>query len=279
MTYNDLKYSLVDGIKSCHNSGVDIRVITSNIRFENPEDGPHDWRFRKNLLAERLLAFHPQLIGTQEGRQAQIRELQTLLTGQALLESHRQWIHERMYPCFFYDPLILRPIRQQDFWLSATPYIGGSKLLKSQFPRLVLWCEFEHRPSKNIFIAGVCHLDHELESTRLDQAKILLQQLAIFNPSKLPVLLMGDFNSPPQSLTHNHLLTDGPNWIDPWHEKRQPERPSTHHFGKEKLESARIDWILIPQIWRCQSIEMDQTQQQGIYPSDHYPILASLSTL
>lgn len=254
-----------------------FKVISANIRFANIEDGAHDWCYRKNFLSECLLAYCPDLIATQEGREGQLRELHSLLPGFSLLENHRQWIPERMYPCFYYNSDTIKPLRQIDYWLSEKPTEPESKSFGSLFPRLAIFCEFKFVNNGKNFIAVNCHLDHGNETTRTAQAKVLLEQLALFNQNQLPVLLMGDFNSGPGGPTHGLLLENCHQSIkDPWIEHNLPECPSTHRFGTSAPRPERIDWILIPKTWGCREISMDKSARNGVFPSDHYPVKATL---
>ena len=55
-------------------SYMNLCFITSNIRFDNPDDGLNAWPHRKSLLAQTLLAHSPDIIATQEGRFHQLKE-------------------------------------------------------------------------------------------------------------------------------------------------------------------------------------------------------------
>jgi len=39
-----------------------MRVLTFNLRFANPLDGPNQWDHRKELVVETILALAPDLV-------------------------------------------------------------------------------------------------------------------------------------------------------------------------------------------------------------------------
>ncbi|HAY21158.1 MAG TPA: endonuclease, partial [Desulfobacterales bacterium] len=36
-----------------------MRIMTFNLRFQNPLDGPNQWKFRKELVLETIWAYQP----------------------------------------------------------------------------------------------------------------------------------------------------------------------------------------------------------------------------
>lgn len=254
-----------------------LRIISSNIRYENPKDGDHDWPNRREYLAECLNRFDAHLIGTQEGREDQLRDLEKLLPNLKMVDSHRRWIEKRMYPCLFFNLDELTCHESGDLWLSETPHKIGSSSFESAFPRLVTWGIFSFKdfPEKTFLVANT-HLDHVLDSTRIEQAKVLCQELKILAKKK-PLILMGDFNTEPTSEVRKIIFSSFPQLKDPWEEKNLPEISSHHPFTGENPKGARIDWILCPKEFKCDEIRFDQSKSdKGIYPSDHFPLLAAM---
>ncbi len=58
-----------------------MRLMTFNLRFATPRDGPDEWEFRKDLVVEVIGKHRPDLLGTQEGTVPQLRYLEEHLTG------------------------------------------------------------------------------------------------------------------------------------------------------------------------------------------------------
>lgn len=254
----------------------EIRIITSNIRFSNPDDNENIWDKRKNYLASTLIDFTPHLIATQEGRQPQILELEALLLDYQLLSSHRPWINERMYPCIFIKKAWAKIIESGDLWLSDTPNMVGSKSFDSTFPRLATWTLLELQNEKKIFIVNT-HLDHIDTNTRQKQVTVLLNELANYLGT-YPSILTGDFNEGPNGKVRAIINNSHLNLIDPWQALKLKEEGSYHSFkGEAGNKNERIDWILHTNKFKPISIELEKRHQGTIYPSDHYPVNLRMS--
>lgn len=252
----------------------DIKIITSNIRYANPADGPHDWPHRLPLLTELYQNFSPDILATQEGRIGQIKELDEQLTNLTLIDSHREWIDVRMYPCLFVNLKKIKVLRSGDIWLSETPDVPGSSSFSSSFPRLCTWAEVEIiKTNKKLLIANV-HLDHILNETRTGQVAVLIAELKKLGDQN--IFIMGDFNESPQSQIKNDLM-NAFNLKDPWVEKNYKEETSHHGFnGNEAAEGSRIDWILMPAQFECSYLHMEKRSFNNVFPSDHYPMFATV---
>jgi hypothetical protein len=115
---------------------MNLCFISSNIRFDNPHDGTNAWSHRRINLTNTLLFHAPEVIATQEGRYDQLKDFEGLLQNYFIVDDHRSWIKERMYPTFFLKKKAFELIKSEDIWLSETPEIAGSKSFGSAFPRL-----------------------------------------------------------------------------------------------------------------------------------------------
>lgn len=253
----------------------ELKLITSNIRFANPGDGPNDWPHRLPLLSKIFSDFAPDILGTQEGRIEQLSELDVALKNLVLIDSHRSWIAERMYPCLFINPQTISVERSGDVWLSETPYVNGSHSFESAFPRLFTWAEITVIETGVKLMIVNTHLDHILSETRIKQTEVLITEIKKIN--QRPLVLMGDFNESPHTEIQKNIK-DAFYLKDPWVEKNYKEETSHHGFlGHKTFEGDRIDWILIPKEFECVDCKMSKhSSSEGLYPSDHYPLLATV---
>ncbi|MCP4914199.1 MAG: hypothetical protein GY909_13890 [Oligoflexia bacterium] len=220
-------------------------------------------------------SFAPHILGSQEGRQEQILDYENSLSGMKLIDGHRDWIEERMYPCLYYREDSFQVLESGDIWLSNTPEVAGSKSFDSAFPRLCTWAVMEglnHR-----FLIVNCHLDHVQAHTRVEQIKVLIHEIAKINKSNLPLFLMGDFNDSPVSNVRKEIDKSDLDIYDPWLKLSLEERSSFHKFdGKDNSHEggSRIDWILSPSHIECLDIRLELNSIDGIFPSDHFPVFA-----
>ena len=56
-----------------------LRILTYNIRYDNPEDGVNQWSKRKEILGCQISFFEPDIFGIQEGLHHQVEYLDTIL--------------------------------------------------------------------------------------------------------------------------------------------------------------------------------------------------------
>ena len=146
---------------------MDLTLLTCNIRFDNPADGANSWPHRRLFLRDILLSHSPDIIATQEGRFHQLQDLESLLPDYELVDDHRAWIGERMYPTFFVKKNRFEKMRSEDIWLSETPGVAGSRSFESAFPRLMTWMKIQPVNSQNDLWLVNTHLDHIKDETRL----------------------------------------------------------------------------------------------------------------
>lgn len=247
-----------------------LSVISSNIRYDEPQDDIHSWENRRDFLADRLLEYQPDLIATQEGKQAQISDVANRLVGMRCADAHRDWLEYLMYPCLFYNPATLTLLGSGDIWLSETPTEAGSSSFGSEFPRLCTWAIFD----EGVFAINV-HLDNANNETRLCQIRVLIEQIRSLQTNSFATLLMGDFNESPNSPVRGFINREWPELKDPWLELGQKEEPSHHHFYETIDYGSRVDWIMTNDILQAQEILLDKsTSEKNIFPSDHYILKA-----
>jgi endonuclease/exonuclease/phosphatase family metal-dependent hydrolase len=255
---------------------MEINLISTNIRFDNPADGEHSWDNRRDHLSRILLRYSPHIVGTQEGREPQLRDLDSLLPQLTLIDSHRDWLSERMYPTLYIDLSKLDVINSGDIWLSETPKVAGSKSFQSSFPRLSTWAHLKFIEDNFEFIVTNTHLDHESETTRCEQIKVLINEIRKERADVLPIVFMGDFNSSPIDRVRKHLV-DELSLIDPWISLKKKEQTSYHFFKGDIDNGSRIDWILHDSNFKALEAEFNEETSNDLYPSDHFPLYTKLS--
>jgi endonuclease/exonuclease/phosphatase family metal-dependent hydrolase len=226
------------------------------------------------LLQKIITDFNPDILATQEGREKQIKSLAQLLSLK-LIESHREWMADRMYPCLYVNEEQVKVKNSGDIWLSETPQTPGSCSFKSTFPRLCTWMIATHLVNNQDYFIVNTHLDHIWEETRLEQIKVLICEIKKLNLEHLPLVLKGDFNDSPAGLVRKTILKSL-DLKDPWTEEQLPEETSHHGFIGDQKEGDRIDWILVPLSFAVEGIHLEKKSFNGVFPSDHYPLLATV---
>jgi endonuclease/exonuclease/phosphatase family metal-dependent hydrolase len=250
-----------------------MKIITSNIRFNNPADLENSWDARKEFYYTSMNSYKPLILATQEGRQDQLRQLELGLDGMLLEDRNRVWIDERMYPCLYLGQSIV-VTDSGDRWLSETPTIAGSKLIDAAFPRLLTWAVLEFEGCQ--FIVVNMHLDHTTNEVRLAQATIAVAEIKKINSTQLPLVLTGDFNSAPDGVVYQYFIKEL-GLTDPWKLHEKSEESSYHKFLGSLPEGKRIDWILHSEEFKTKEIKLLKDHDQGVYLSDHFPVFCDIS--
>lgn len=252
-------------------------LISCNIRFDNPADGVNAWPHRRDILALSLLKHRPDIIATQEGRYTQLKDFESLLSDFHIVDPHRSWIKERMYPTFFVRKDQFEVLRSEDLWLSETPEIAGSLSFGSTFPRLMTWVKLQPKNSKTNFFLVNTHLDHVKTETRINQIKVLAREIKrLWNENSL-LFITGDFNDSPQSEVRKILIQEFSGLQDAWAIFNNIEETSHHAFNGECQNGSRIDWVMVDKRARVENCLMDKGQVNGRYPTDHFPIVCNFS--
>lgn len=251
-----------------------IRIASCNIRFNNPADGEHDWNGRREIMANCLKDFSPHVFGTQEGWEPQLYDLLSLLDEYEICDGHRNWISDRMYPTIYIKKDFFNVIESGDIWLSETPQVPASKSFDSAFPRLCTWAKLKIKDENKSFLLIDAHLDHLKTETRQEQVKVLINEVSKVNTEELPIILLGDFNEAPNEKVREIISKSDLNLKDPWFFFNHPEEASHHSFKGFREDGTRIDWILNSDKFEALEIYLYKENDQGIYPSDHFPVFA-----
>tara|TARA_B110000003_G_scaffold91904_1_gene94058 strand:- start:121 stop:990 length:870 start_codon:yes stop_codon:yes gene_type:complete len=256
----------------------ELRVMSFNIRLGVAKDGPNRWELRKDLVVRTIQEFKPDLLGLQE-----VFPMQE----EYLLDNFPEYFYYGR--CRLVDPddgeacsVMFRKdrfdvVEKSTFWLSETQNEPGSKSWDSSLPRianLVRLTDKQAVGKKIIFINT--HFDHRGKKAREEAAKIIKNRVSILEKG-VGVVITGDFNSGEGSRPYQFLV--GGDLIDTFRSAHptRTEEESTFTAWKGRLIGNRIDWVLCSPNFRVLSAEIDRTNENGRYPSDHYPVTATLN--
>ena len=252
-----------------------LRVMTFNVRTTiNVNDGREAWPKRRDVLVATIHEADPDVIGTQELSQMQGDYVVAKLPDYSWVGIDRQGGHADEHMGVFYRRDRLRLVHQGNFWLSETPDVPGSNSWATPFPRMATWGLFEDKASHKRFYLFDTHLFYrdEDEAARTKGVKVLLDQMAKIDADGTPVVLTGDFNTTPGSDAYKLVsatLTDI--------RKAAPKvggPDETFHNWTGKADK-RIDWMFENGFTPLSDTTLT-TRRRTLYPSDHFPVLATL---
>ncbi len=258
-----------------------LRVMTYNIRFDNPADGVHAWPNRKELVAS-VIRFHKaDIIGVQEALEHQIRDLMELLPGYDWVGVGRNEDGGGEFSAILYRSSVVTVKEAQTFWLSESPDVPGSQSWDASLPRIATWAHFVTKADERELFVLNTHFDHRGEQARLESARLVKEQASKL-ANGLPVIIMGDLNAtpeqPPLALLSDTPLLDGRSLQDGFVHSLQPHHgPASTWTGFTKIEAdRRIDYIFASEDLPIHYHAILTDKLEDRYPSDHLPVLVEV---
>jgi endonuclease/exonuclease/phosphatase family metal-dependent hydrolase len=261
-----------------------LRVMTFNLRYDNPGDGPNAWPLRKDWVAG-LIRFHEaDVIGVQEALASMLRDLDARLPGFARVGVGRADGREGgEYSAILYRTDRLALLETGTFWLSPTPEVAGSKGWDAAIERVATWARFRDRRTGCAYLHLNTHFDHVGEQARQESARLIRRRLAAL-AAGLPVVVTGDLNSNPQSGAYRIFTRDTiPDALPPLADALTVSRGG--HYGPTSTWEAfkalepgqRIDYVLVSPRVTVLSHGILPDSWDGRFPSDHLPVLATVA--
>ncbi len=261
-----------------------LKVMTFNIRLSPANDGPDRWEVRKPMVADAIRQFNGDFVGVQEAWADQIAFLNENLPDYRSIGRSREKDPStgEGTPLYYrHDRWRLDPEQQGTFWLSDTPDVPGSRTWGNEIPRIVTWGRFIEASTGRAVSVINTHFDHRSEPSRRQSA----EQLARFVAERAkqePVVVTGDFNAPEDSYAIRFLRGEMPEppirLVDTFR-VAHPDAVEVGTFGgfRGDVAGAKIDYVFTLPTARVLSAEIVRTNQDGRYPSDHYPVTAAIA--
>ncbi len=261
-----------------------FRVMSFNIRYNNPNDGINAWPNRKDMVADLIQFYDVDLLGVQEALHGQMIDLEKRLTNYRWIGVGRDDGAEKgEYSAIFFLKSRFKLEDHGTFWLSETPDEKGSLGWDASCVRIVTWARLTELQSGKTFYFFNTHFDHKGLVARKKSAKLLLTKTFTI-AGDLPIIITGDFNSTDTSVIYQTLTKpDKENNLKYYFRDARfitetpPYGPDDTYngFGRSK-RSRRIDYVFVNEGICVKKHGILTENWRGIYPSDHMPVLADL---
>jgi endonuclease/exonuclease/phosphatase family metal-dependent hydrolase len=258
-----------------------IKVMTMNVRYDNPADSINAWSKRAAQVCSFLLKESPDILGMQEVLWNQYQVLDSVLKDYSSVGVGRDDGARggELNPVFFRKDKF-DMVRTLTFWLSDTPEIPGSRGWGASLPRIVTWMELVNKDSHKHFFYFNTHFAHDSDSARIMSSRILLEMVGKIAEG-FPFIITGDFNMLPTSKGYG-ILT-GPDESVPLLKdsyiisEKRPYGPSyTFNAFSDKPGQGRIDYIFVRNGMRVLDHSTIIKKDRGVYISDHWPVIATV---
>lgn len=256
-------------------SATSLSVMTFNMRYDNPEDGQNNWRFRRERVAGVIKAQEVDVLGTQELLSNQFNDLSGLLTGyQGVGVGRLDGVESGEYCAVFFRKDRFTLLDSGTFWLSETPEVVGSLGWDGACERIATWVVLRDRDGREFFFIDT-HLDHVGQVARDEGVSLLMKRIETLSGGR-PVILTGDFNSEPGSSVVAHVQKDGVlRDAKAIAAQRSGTDWSFSDFGQiPEAERPLLDYIFVSGDVEAVRYEVLPDTFDGGYVSDHAPVMA-----
>lgn len=257
-----------------------ITVMSYNIRLDTESDGINQWKNRITNVGDLIKKYNPDLLGVQEALPNQVRDLKKILPEYDFVGVGREDGKEKgEYSAIYFKKNQFEVTDQGTFWLSTTPQVPGSKSWDAAITRIVTWALIKEKSSGKEFFYANTHFDHVGKEAREQSAHIIKSYITGFQYGigrELPVMITGDFNSEPTEPAYKTMINGN-------EVKLVDSRPADNNTGTycgfelNKIECRTIDFIFHSTHWRASGYKVIQDHDGKFYPSDHLPVLATLT--
>lgn len=258
-------------------NGQNVRLMTYNIRYDNPGDKENRWDNRKEFLTDQIKFYEPDILGIQEGLDHQVKYINNSLVNYSFTGVGRNDGKTKgEYSGIFYKTEKYKIIETSTFWLSTTPD-KISRAWDAALERICTYALFEDQENKQQFWFFNTHFDHRGEKARKNSAKLIISKIKKLNQNNYPVILTGDLNLKPE---------EDPIQLISKFMNDSKESASVVSFGPEGTfngfnynytDSKRIDYIFTSKTGinvKKYSVLTDSKNQR--FPSDHFPVFIEI---
>ena len=170
------------------------------------------------------------------------------------------------------------------FWLSQTPDVPDSRYPGAALTRIAVWARLLDRWSGRPYLVFSTHWDYASAAARLYSAQLMRSHIAEL-ASNSWVVITGDLNMQPTDPAYGALrgtndlqslqILDAYRQVYP---VEQSNELTSHNFTGNTA-GKRIDYIFHTGEFAASAAAIVHTSYDGgLYPSDHYPVTATLHT-
>jgi len=263
--------------------------MSFNIRYGTANDGENSWPNRSTMVVNVIRTRAPDVLGVQEALRFQLDEITSAVPEYEEIGVGR----EDGWEAGEYSAILYRSDRYEaedegTFWFSDTPEVPGSTSWGNRITRICTWARIRRLETDERFYVYNLHLDHESQPSRERSAALLASRLAA-HAADVPVLLLGDFNAGERNAAIQFLIGGierlaadtasslrSPRLRDTYRaiHTAAVDSVGTFHGFRGDRSGEQIDWILASDHWEVLDAAIVRTNDDGRYPSDHFPVTA-----
>lgn len=254
--------------------GQNLKIMTYNIRYDNPKDGINKWDNRKENLIDLINFYSPDVFGIQEGLFNQVAFLNQNLPNYSFYGIGRDdGKNKGEFSAIYYKKDLFEVLVDSTIWLSSSPEkvsVGWDASME----RICSFVLLKHKTKNISFWVFNTHFDHIGKKAQYESAKLISKTVEEVNVNNLPFFLIGDLNVTPEEETIKFLKDKFADSFDISETKPYGQKGTFNNFNYLKTAESRIDYIFTDSkhigVLKHHTIG-DYNNQ--LFPSDHFPVL------
>jgi len=254
----------------------DIKVLTYNIWYDDPNNTGNTWAERKAGVIETLKEIDPDIFCVQEALVNQVADLE-FGKFKHLGVGRDDGKKAGEYSAIFYDTTRFKSQRNNTFWLSGQPDSAGLTGWDAVCVRIATWVQLINIKTNKSFFVFNTHFDHVGDTARLESVKLIKRKISEIAGNQ-PVILTGDFNCQKGSAPYQLLVkpTDDLTLRDSrYYNKTQQTGPDYSFVGSDfnGEPGEIIDHIFVSEGISILRSYIENNCRNGRCPSDHLPVV------
>ena len=260
---------------------LDVRVMSFNIRNSHA----NDWEARKGLVYEVIGDYAPDVLGLQEANSFQLEDLSNEFPQYGKVGEGSMGGSKGQHSAILFLEERFKLTDSGSFWLSENP-TQPSKSWRSAHHRICTWVELLGRKTDRTLYIYNTHMDDGSREARENGSRMIMKHIQ-GKVQAAPFVFMGDFNAREDSealkiIKGNSEARQNPGikMVDSFR-VLYPDRENvgTYNGFTGQSDGPKIDYIMIKPNMKVREASILQTNLEGRYPSDHFPVTAQLGFL
>ena len=267
-----------------------LRVMSFNLRYDLTENAGVS---RVDAVAAEILYYKPDVFGVQEDTQQWCDLLDAKLTEYTAVRYGQKMTNNNQHVTLYYRTAEFTLLESGTKWLSETPSVPNIKFSESATVRKMNYVVLERKSDGERFCYTNTHLENsgttdtssQLYVTRATarnkQITVLTELLADISQKwdHIPMIITGDFNTTPD--TEVYEIVKAHDFIDTRTDALTITSQGTwndgYYGGAVNKKSNILDYCFISEGDFIATDYFVATEQyNGMYTSDHFPIIADL---
>ncbi len=253
-----------------------VTIMSYNVYIKGSgEKSPEN---RTDEVVANIRKYNPDSFGLQEADEGWMERLPAELTDYAYVGKGRNSNEGggEASPVF-YKKDKYELIDSGTFWLSKTPE-KASKAWDAMFKRICTYAILKNKETGFTYAHFNAHFDHMGVIARMESVAVVSKKVAEI-AQDIPVVFSGDFNDEEGGDAYNRVLESG--FKDTKYLAKTADDCGTYHGYSELLTKEKpIDYIFVNGFVKdVRSYKVDTQQINGIYPSDHHPVISEMTLI